>query len=168
MRSSVSFLGYFAEFWHLIILQAGKQVTEARRQLSSLAELKKVLTYHTYTPPSANLPVSLFKCLESNLLNCKPTEFCKKYEPHRKAEGISQSSCAHGIIVYLLSSLMLLEQRSSSKPCLALQSTCFLSIRKQTHSAHDVKLFCLHAEKCRNKGQKDRSFILLHREGSSC
>lgn len=89
MRSSASFLGYFAEFWHLIILQAGKQVTEARRQLSSLAELKKILTYHTYTPPSANLPVSLFKCLESNLLNCKPTEFCTKYEPHRKAEGIS-------------------------------------------------------------------------------
>jgi len=36
------FLGYFAGFVCLNILQAGKQVAEARRQLSSLADLKEV------------------------------------------------------------------------------------------------------------------------------
>lgn len=81
------------------------------------------LAYHTHTTPSANLPVSLFNSLESNLLNCKLTKFCTQNKLHRKAKGKRWSSYPHSITVYLLLSLMFLERRSSS-PHLALQSMC--------------------------------------------
>lgn len=79
------------------------------------------MAYHTHTAPSANLPVSLFNGLESDLLNCKLTEFCTQHQLRRKAKGQRWSSYPQSITVYLLLSLMLLERLRSSHR-LALQS----------------------------------------------
>ena len=80
------------------------------------------LAYHTHTPP-ANLPVSLLNSLESNLLNCELTKFCRQHKLQRKAKGQRWSSYPHSITVYLLLSLMLLERHNSSLH-LDLQNMC--------------------------------------------